>query len=261
MTLRRRLIAALVCAVSGLLLTGCTISGTVDFVSADEVRVDLLFAGDELSSSGESGCPTLAYFDEIQLTATTDANGAPACRAAGTAKPSELTPFQVAVTDVGEFLVLNAGVTEQHVGWPEGEITLRFPGDVLSTTQGRASGREVAARLFDINLGLRVVALNRPGPPNWVLGLAGGIVIGALAVIGVVLVLRRRRSSIVTAPAEELIADDQLVPEGFGAAPIPDQFYAGPSAEPPRPRPAGPPPTRPPAEPVDHRIWAPPEDH
>lgn len=260
MTRWRRLIAALACGVCGLLLTGCTISGTVDFVSADEVRVDLLFAGDELSSSDEGGCPMLANFDEIQITATTDANGAPACRAAGTAKPSDLTPFQVAVTDVGEFLVLNAGVTEQHVGWPEGEITLRFPGDVLSATQGRASGREVVARLFDINLGLRVVALNRPGPPNWVLGLAGGIVIGALAAIGVVLVLRRRHAPIVLAPPDGLAGDDQPL-SASEVEPIPDQFYAGPSAEQPRPRPAAPPPPRPPVEPVDHRIWAPPEDH
>lgn len=268
-------------AAATLLLTGCTVAGTVEVRSSDEVVVDLTFRNDSLT---DYRCEP-EIFRDISLTVETRTadDGAAFCVVTGVVHPERLRQF-LNVTHAGEFVAISvnplgvapggeksAEISRSSIG--ELDVTVRFPGQVLTTT-GEADGS--SARFRDPKqlarpYGLAAEALNHAGPSWSVIGPLAGFLAG---VAGTALWLRarRRRHLLATSPNDavpeevderrdlEAIAESVSAvpdvaagsrPDGPGAAqgePAPDETPADR---------AGPLPAR---RRPDDSVWAPPAD-
>lgn len=238
----RRIAAGVGYSLCGLLLTGCRAEGTFDILSEERVVVDLILSGPDVDCSDEAyGGPPLINF------AVTDASGLPACRVVGETQAAELKQFGISISTAAEYLVLQTDLSLGSSALPAVDIQFRFPGEVVTATQGTVIGN--AVHITDLaplawGGGMRVIGLGRPGltPPAWVMPAAigtGSGVVGTLLILGLVWLARRRRSF-----ERELIALD-----------IPD---AGSSLEPAVAD--GLPATPAPVEPPDNTFWARPED-
>lgn len=289
----RRLAAGIGLALAALALTGCRAEGTFDVLSEDRIAVDLTVTDPEIV------CPGQVDALKLTITRTTDASGAPACHVTGITQATYFSPFGVDVSSAAEYLVLQASISGGRGSWPPADITIRFPGQVVESNQGVVAGNTV--RITDLGpvaegSGLRVVALNRPGPPSWVLGVLAGAVGGVAAVLLVVFGRRLLRTRIAPGPAPAdggaSGAQEGATTAGAPEAPVPAPDGGNPGTGPPG---AGPPDelfapvpadtswfARPPAEPQPdtepprergaggggrdrrpepgHSVWAPPED-
>ncbi len=213
--------AALGCglALTGLLLAGCRVEGTVEVVSSQELTVDLLLVG------ADADCEPTVQASRLTYTPTADATGADACRVTGTLPPEEWETLDLVLVDAGEYLVFRTGRTGGRDGWPEGEITFRFAGDVVDASQGTVSGSTVRIpELPALGDGIEVVALKRPGPPDRVLWAAFGA--GAGVTLALLAALALRRSGRRRAPGEagaevegELVRAAPLDEPGLGGEP------------------------------------------
>jgi hypothetical protein len=275
----RRVVACLGIVVAGLALSGCHVQGMVELVSTKRANLDLMVSQAGIDCSETAG--------SIMMEPAAAVGGLPTCHLTGFVDLSEgLGLERFAIIEAGDYWVLDMADQSDRSSWPTGEVTLHFPGDVVTTTQGRVAGNVVTlANLSDVKSTFTVVALNRPGPPSWVIGTAAGVAGGllfALAMLGVARLVRRLRLKFgarepiaLTDPAARGTAEsDQLGSEEHDGDPNP-VWQAAPREEPVAPEPvdhswfAAPPstsvPPQPapdaaaPREPHDHSIWAPPE--
>lgn len=260
----RRAVVALGLAACGLLLTGCHVEGTVELIGPDRVSFDLITTGEDLY------CPPRADRTYLGSEATnglvgepvTTASGEAACHVTGRLPLSQLSFVTGATrTDVAEYAVQEFTFEPDHSEWPDGSITLKLPGEVISANQGTVAGNTVRFdSLSGMDNNLKIVMLSRPGPSNAVIWLiAGGVggLVLAVLIVGLARVLRRP----VPRPTETEPGPDADVP----AASVPDGPEPGPDepVEPPAgttaDTPAAPPASEPePPPPPDHSVWAPP---
>ena len=197
----RRIAAGVGFALCGLLLTGCRAEGTFDILSEERVLVDLMLSGPDVD------CSDGAYGPPLSNTAVTDASGLPACHIFGESSAAELNQFGISISTAAEYLVLQTNLSLGSSDLPAIDIQFRFPGEVVTATEGTVSGN--AVRVTDVaplaqGSGMRVIALGRPAPPAWMMAAAigtGSVVVGMLLILGLVWLGRRRRH-----PVTELIA-------------------------------------------------------
>ena len=233
MPLRMRRGITLMATAATLLLTGCTVAGTVEVRSSDEVVVDLTFRNDSLT---DYRCEP-EFVRDISLTAEvrTDDQGEALCAVRGVVHPERLRQF-LNVTHAGEFLAVSvnplgvapggeqsAEVSRSSIGGLD--VTVRFPGQVLTTT-GEADGN--SARFRDPKqlvrpYGLAAEALNHAGPSWSVVGPLAGCLVGVAGTL-LWLTARRRRHSLADSPADALPdqtegADPEEISESVAAAP------------------------------------------
>ncbi len=202
-----RLLAGVGLALAGLALAGCRAQGTFDILSDDQVSVDLTVTDTEIV------CPRELDALKLTIVRTTDPSGAPACHVTGTTQATYFSPFGIDISSAAEYLVLQASISGGRDSWPPADITIRFPGDVVQSNQGTVAGNTV--RITDLGpvaegSGLRVVALGRPGPAAWVLGVLAGVAGGVAAALIVVFGRRLLRGFTPDGPAS--------IPVGQGAA-------------------------------------------
>ena len=197
----RRIAAGVGLALCGLLLTGCRAEGTFDILSEERVLVDLMLSGPDVD------CSDGAYGPPLSNTAVTDASGLPACHIFGESSAAELNQFGISISTAAEYLVLQTNLSLGSSDLPAIDIQFRFPGEVVTATEGTVIGN--AVRVTDLaplaqGSGMRVIALGRPAPPAWMMAAAigtGSVVVGMLLILGLVWLGRRRRH-----PVTELIA-------------------------------------------------------
>ncbi len=240
MTLRRGLVLGPVCA-AALLFGGCSVDGTLTIESADRVAVDIIVH--DLSASS---CDEYATAVDLGLLVTpVEGASVLTCRFAGYLDAERLRQTHIALSEVGEHLVLGfdpwgAGDVAEEAelsGLPAFDVTVNFPGPVLRSS-GTASGNQARFLRDDLlePLGLIAVGQAHGGPPWWLLalglGVVGGAGIGGLA--SWQLASRRRRPS----DEPEVTPDDEF----------PD--------DPDEPRPDA---AHLPRADIDDSVWAPPD--
>jgi hypothetical protein len=240
----RRVAAAIGLALTGLLLAGCNATGTVVVQADDKMAVDVVVSGSDM---GE--CPP--QISSLSVAPQPTPDGVLACRVTGTVLPSELGQL-ASVTTAGEYQVVRVALqSDGSMRGGQVDLTFRFPGEVLQATSGQVEGNSVRiTSAVDLDNGVKVVALSRPGPPDRVIWAAGGVV-GTLLVVGAFwLVLRRGRRT----PVPPTDAPITWLDPGPRAAPtLADPTVQLIAAEPP----AAPAPD---VVAQDHSVWAPPED-
>ena len=269
----RRLLVGAGMVLLGATLTGCNAEGTFDIISEDRVAVDLIVSGEDVD------CPNAVDALKLTITTTRDASGQRACHVTGETQATYFSPFGITVSRAAEYLVLQANLSGGRDDWPTADIQIRFPGQVVSATRGQPLGNTV--RITDLGdlaqgSGLRAVAIDRAGPPDWVIAAFVGTGSGALLALGVVALvrqLRRRRAvaagTIALAPTEPVGSEpgEPAPPPGHAAAPsglVPRTMHG--IGRPLLSTPAGPPGEAPagsqetpdavPEEPVDHSWFA-----
>ena len=242
-----------------LTLSGCAVVGTVDVRSVDQVAIDLTVTGNE---SYLPLCEPTGWPADAQLIFEEHLNevGDRTCHVTGVTHPEIIRQY-LGLTHVGEYFAIEANPLSMAprspvpIGsiWSDPDtrldVAISFPGRVLSTT-GTADGttaRFTDAQQFVRPYGLRVVALDHPGPEWTVLG----PIVGLLAGLGVSVtwwhVSRRRRRADPTAsgePASPLPAprrarslpDDTLSAAGADLDPasVAPVLAVGPGSEPKR---------------------------
>lgn len=246
----RRALAAASVMLCGLLLAGCDAKGTVVVQADDKLVLDVVVSGADISGD----CPE--EINSLSVTPVPRSDGVTACRITGTIPATQLTQV-ITLTTVREYKVMTVALQSNDLTLQGAvDVTLRFPGEVLESSGGQIDGDSVRiAKPADLD-GLEVVALNRPGPESWVIGVAAGV-LGTLLVVGAAWLVRRRRSHPPAQPPTDApdigIDPPEADPEpprvGWSADPSALEMFAPPSAEPIAP-----------ATPTDHSIWAPPED-
>ncbi|HQA78691.1 MAG TPA: hypothetical protein PLL50_10090 [Propionicimonas sp.] len=246
-----RVVTLVAAAVAALLLTGCEIEGSVDVVSSEQVALDLTFTGtaedcQQFPDSSVYGLTVDTTYDDDQAT----------CRMYGTVDARTLAdvfPYFVA-TEVGDHYLFSTrfgGYSFDSV-----DVTVGFPGDVVSATRGEVSGNQV--RLTDPadfsgeNEVVKIVAHSRPGAQWWPALLAGGSVLAAGAAFVVGLLVGRRRRD-----ASEAAETFDLTPDV--GRPIDRSWYA-PDAHTRVPTEPATGDFRAPSGPADHSAWAPPAE-
>lgn len=245
-----RVAAAVGAAALALLFTGCRAEGTVNMLSPDAVEFDLLFdtSPEDCSADNVAGGGVMG----LTVVSVPAADGTMDCRVSGTADGTgidEVFPYFIA-TEVGEYYLIG---TRFDYGLDGMDVTVTFPGDVVSTSGGEISGNEVRFTTERMQPGpLKIIARSQPGAQWWPVLLAvGGLLAGGL-VFGSGWLLGRRRTATPAEPLEEsfdLTPDAEPVADPQWFAPTPEtRFAAGmDDDEFRRPRPA-----------VDHSVWAPP---
>ncbi len=268
-----------------LLLTGCTVSGTIEVRTAEEVVVDLTFRNDALTDYHCDAQFVRGFSLDVEIL---DDERGQLCHVTGSVHPEKLRPY-LGVAHAGESLVVSFNPLALAPGSasPGGspfssintlDVALRFPGRVLRST-GVADGNVVHfrdPRQIAEPYGLSAEALDHPGPPWAISGPLAGFAAGVVAT-GVWLVIRKRRSARGGTPAGEPDgagqATEEPQPAGAGdpGTRLPDAAAAG------RGSPAGPGPgpgpgpgtpataTHPPSAPrprprPDDSVWAPPPE-
>ncbi|MCA0297297.1 MAG: hypothetical protein LCH96_18695 [Actinobacteria bacterium] len=251
----RRIVVALGLAASGVLLTGCHVEGTAELIEEDRVSFDLILTGDAYCPlKGERTYLGRWSTNGIVGEFVTTANGEEACHLTGRMPLSDLAFVTGGTTtDVAEYTVQELTFEHDHSEWPDGGITLRLPGEVLSSNQGVVDGNTIRFdSLSSVDNHLTIVMLSRPGPPNAVIWLiAGGVGGVVLALLGVGLVRVVRRGRAVPTPSQGMAEPD---------GPEPAEPELPPSDPEPQPPPSDPEPLTPDTEPppLDHSVWAPP---
>lgn len=256
-------------------LTGCSVSGTIEVRSSEEVAVDLMFTDVDFR---QSPCNPHAYGPNFPLATIAGSDGQDrlTCRVTGVTHPSRLSRH-AAITAVGEYLTFSYNPLAMGPDGrrPVGEfqrpeldqmaVTVSFPGSVLTTT-GQPDGSRVTFTeqwLFDTSGGLQATALNHPGPAWSTVAGPIGFGLGVVAATAFWLA-RRSRTGPQSAPAgsvQEPAPQPSPADRAVGNGPArDDRLESGPedrqepsSLEPPKPRP--PPPTAPHA---DDSRWRPP---
>lgn len=185
-------------------LSGCAVVGTVDVRSPDQVAIDLTVTGNE---SYLPLCEPTGWPADAALTFEEHLNevGEKTCHVTGVTHP-EIVREYLGLTHVGEYFAIEANPlslaprSPVPIGsiWSDPDtrldVAISFPGRVLSTT-GVADGttaRFTDAQQFVRPYGLRVVALDHPGPEWTVLG----PIVGLLAGVGLAVIwwyVRRQR--------------------------------------------------------------------
>ena len=181
-------------ALCGLLLTGCRAEGTIDILSEERVAVDLMV------TSPDVDCPDAVYGLPLHVTAT-EASGLRACHVFGESQAVNLDQFGINVSTAAEYLVLQTNLSLGIDDLPQCDIQIRFPGQVVTASQGTIIGN--AVHITDLRplaqgSGMRVIGLGLPGPPAWMMVAAigtGSGVVGTLLILGMLWLARRRPSS------------------------------------------------------------------
>lgn len=243
-------------ALCGLLLTGCSAEGTFDIVSEDRVVVDLVLRGPDVD------CPTSMDGLKLSTTTVTEASDSLVCHVTGETETSTLAPFGINISTAAEYLVLQTNLVTGSNDLPETDIQIRFPGQVVTASAGTVTGNAVRITNLDPltqGSGMRVVALNRSGPPAWVMAAAVGAGAGVavtLLVLGLVRLGRGHRPS-----EAALIEDEPAGTPGVPTAALAEQPGEAWSDSPPSlPATDATPAAPPPCEPPDHTVWAPPDE-
>lgn len=188
----RRLASCLVALASGLLLSGCGVTGTITLTGSREVTVDLVARDVDPVNSG---CEAVGAPFKGSLTRT--GNGVWLCEVTGTGPAAALESVLVRATWVDEYasLVFNPGYLDEtgpnadSLGIGSLDVTVRMPGLITETTGGERTGFD-SVRFADPTRigkpgGFTVVSLNHPGPPRSVwYALAGASGGAALASLG-----------------------------------------------------------------------------
>ncbi|MGC3992903.1 MAG: hypothetical protein QM779_02030 [Propionicimonas sp.] len=269
MAARRRAMAALGAAVAGVLLSGCHVQGTVDVLSTEGASLDLL-----VSDFTFECVPSSEPLASVRLEPGPDVLGSATCHVSGRMPLSSLGFSDFHASAVGEYWTFDGALNSNRGGWPDDEIEVRFPGDVLESNQGTIRGRSLLLNPARLTSGqIRVVTLNRPGPANWVVAAAAGGVAGIVLTILLASLIRwlNPPRPVLPAPVDaEADAPDPQAPtrdserppvDPTGTAPerpvIDHAWFATPGGEPSL---AGPAPPVDATASVDHSIWASPED-
>lgn len=248
-------------------LAGCSVEGRVEVRSAVAVDVDVTVRANRspycnadivgLSTDPERGRGGVIT----------------SCRYRGTLDPSQLG-WALGLASAGEYLVAVFNPLQVPASGPSDstdnqldavDVVVVMPGSIQEANSGQVSDDQV--RITDPEVltlpgGLKLVALNHPGPAHWVWWGGGGVLLGALAAITAVLLARRqwrRPASATPTPgqgvqAEPEAAGSDLVasaaePPAPSEGPVDDpSVWARPPEEPP-PRTGG----------ADSSIWAPDE--
>lgn len=243
---QRRVIRSMGLAAASLLLVGCNTTGTITVHADSTADFDLVVSGFPLSE-----CPAQVNSMQLQFTPVQGSAPGVTCQVTGTIPLSQVSE-STSLTPVEQYLVLTL---QTSVGESDTvDVLVRMPGEIIESNHGQAAADGVrVVSASDLESGLRIVARNRPGPSDLVLGVAAGSV-GTLLLLGVGLLLRRRRRDRVAA----LASDDPDLP-GFpppdpGTVPVTEadapEWAWAPAPQAPEPE-----------LPVDdHSIWAPPSD-
>lgn len=216
------------------LLTGCTVSGTVEVRSSEEVVVDLIFRNDSLT---DYRCDPELFRDfSLTIESRTDDKGEAFCELKGVVHPERLRQY-LNVTHAGEFVAVSINPLGVAPGGEQSaeigrssigglDVAVRFPGQVLNTT-GEPDGNIVRFRepkQLGRPYGLAAEALNHPGPPWAAVGPLAGFLVGVAATLWWAKARRRRRSQ--AAPPPDPASDE------IGESPDSDQLAAGEPATP-----------------------------
>lgn len=179
------------------LFAGCTIEGRIQATSVSGLDVDLTVRGARspycsgdipgisVTPGNEPGgvVGSCHYVGKVDLTTVGSVLG---LASAGEYLVLVLNPYQLA------FDGPQPGRIQSDV---EGiDVTVVMPGSVLEHNGGAASGSQVRITditQFEVPGGLRIVALNHPGPPWWQWWAGGGFFVGALLGLALIGVLRR----------------------------------------------------------------------
>ena len=178
-------------------LAGCSVEGRVQVRSAVAVDVDVTVRANRspycnadivgLSTDPERGRGGVIT----------------SCRYRGTLDPSQLG-WALGLASAGEYLVAVFNPLQVPASGPSDstdnqldavDVVIVMPGSIQEANSGQVSDDQV--RITDPEVltlpgGLKLVALNHPGPAHWVWWGAGGLLLGAVAATAVVLFGRRQ---------------------------------------------------------------------
>lgn len=193
----------LACAV--LVVSGCRADGVVDVRADDTIAVDLVMwadAADDHARTDLTYCYGARPLQGGGLTAAPLFDGPKVgCRLSGTIPfHGEVPLMPIAAQHVegailvglggNRFVALAANSAQDSI-----EVTVTFPGDVLSSSTGTVSGRTV--RFQDLTTiateGVAISARDRPGPGTEALAIAGAGVAGAALGAAITLLAMRSR--------------------------------------------------------------------
>lgn len=269
---RRRVLAVLGAAAAGVLFSGCDLHGTADVISADEASIDLLI------SDVDFGCiPSDDPDAVLKIEPGPELNGSTSCHITGVVPLSDLGFSELHTEEFGEYWTFTGTLVDGRSEWPDTELEVRFPGEVVQANQGTVRGNTLVLNPGRLTSNeLRVIALNRPGPATWVVaaavGMASGVVL-TLAVVGLLRHARRLRAGSdaaplvlqsaggdraeAPAPRRPPTAPDAVVPPAPEALPV-EVDHAWFATPPEESTVADAPPHA--DEPPDHSVWAPPEE-
>ncbi len=256
----------LLAVLASVLLTGCTVEGTVD-ITLDTVTVDLTIHA--AAAEGFDQCPGQSYPPSISRTVERAGPGVLRCHYSGTMTVDEaVRDGYLARSDADSLLVVF--LPNQRWPAPPGDdpgtidLTISLPGEVtVANASGEVTGHQVRftdsrAVLAD---GIGLVAHTRGNGANiWGWGLLG-VLSGLAATLGVAWLMRwpRRPGALAGAPAHELLGEPKLAFSDAGdtAAPA-GQAHTDPSPDAP-PGDGWVPDTEPPPDaepPEDPSVWA-----
>jgi len=198
-------------------MTGCRVEGRVEVRAVSAVDVDVTVSGERSP-----------YCNSDLVGLSTSPGREPggvitSCRYIGVVDPANLGWAMMSLASGGEYLVAvfnpfqvpfngkgNGTDVDNEVN--QLDVTVVMPGTVVETNSGTVSGNELRITdpdVLELPGGLRVVALNHPGPGLWVWWLSTGVLLGAAATM-VVLTVRRRRANAAELPTDESRqADDE----------------------------------------------------
>lgn len=224
-----------------LLLSGCSVSGTVTVRPNTDLDVDLAFT--DYASAG--GCPSADYAQSFEGLSYAEDTANGVCHVTGTMTADSAAIVGVTSAHLGEYQVL--AVSGGLFGYADGgnvnalNVEARFPGTVVEHTAAlSADGDRVSVTLSGTDL--RAVSLDHLGPSYPVLAAAGGAVAGIAAVTALALVVGRRRRHSAEGDSES------------GPSPLDSGMTPGPSSA------VDPGQTAGPRSSDDPSLWAPPPE-
>jgi len=222
-----------VAALALLTLTGCRVEGRVVVREVSAVDVDITVSGERSP-----------YCNSDLVGLSTSPGREPggvitSCRYIGVVDPAHLGWTMMSLATGGEYLVAvfnpfqvpfsgtgNGSDVDNEVD--QLDVTVVMPGAVVETNSGTVAGNELRVtdpHLLELPGGLRVVALNHPGPALWVWWLSAGVLLGAAATIVALSAVRRRNAGGAGVPPDDDLQASQE-PE-FAAADPPVEASAG----------------------------------
>lgn len=213
-----------------LAMTGCRAEGRIEVRSAHAVDVDVTVHG-RRSPYCTSDLAGLTAVPGLDTNGVVDS-----CHYRGTVEPSQFG-WAFGVATAGEYITVVFNPFQVPVEGAGGsipdadqleavDITVVLPGQIVENNGGRASGTELRVTdpgVLELPGGLRFAALNHPGPPLWVWWSAGGALVGAASVLGVLWLLRRRTDA----------GRPPAGPDDFDDDPLADEHGPTPGGDPP----------------------------